>query len=508
LSETEKVSRRGYLKYVGGAVVVVAAGAAAYGVYEATKPPATPPPTTPGKLPYEGVKLTVIGDAGHNQQPLYWSKEPIRSELGIEYDIVGVPFAEVVEKIMTDFATATGAYDVVMFPPPAGGDFYAGGYILPIDEYEAKWSLNWNDIISCFRELYCSLAGKKYAITQDGDHFNLYYRSDVFEDPSLKEKFKATYGYDLTAKGVRYDKENIDIAKFFTKAQNPDSPVEYGTSENAGRGNNQWWFFSRFGSAGGIYFDDDMHPLINKEEGVRALQSMKDVIPYCPPGVLKFGYDEHKDAFILGGCAFLVQWPCIGKKSEDPAVSKVVGKVKYEVDPGFDVGGTLNQRGNLAWGRVMAISKFSKNPEAAYRLIHYLSAEKSRWGVNWVADPRTGLDLYRTYQTQHPELWRQRWKEDIETAPINWPTLEIYLETAGKNIEHGFPELTIPGTFEYYDALSINISSVLAGEMSPKDALDRSAAEWEKITDRIGRDAQKKMWADLKEGWKKVGLLK
>lgn len=523
--EEKKISRRAYAKYAAAGIVAV--GAAAAGAYYATRPRPTPPPTpatitevvtvpitvpaTPTAPPpkkYKGVKLTLIGDAGHNQMPFYWERSKIAEDLGIEYDIIGVPFGELVEKIMTDFATETGAYDVVVFPPPAGGDFYAGGYIHPIDEYEAKWPLNWSDIISCFRELYCSLGGRKYAVTWDGDHFNLYYRWDLFEDPDLKAKFKEQYGYELTAHGMRYDKENLDIAKFFTRAYNPDSPVEYGTSECAGRGTNQWWFFSRFGSAGGIYFDDDMHPLINREEGVRALQSFKDVIPYCPPGVLKFGYDEHKDAFILGGCAFLVQWPCIGKKSEDPALSKIVGKVKYELDPGFDVGGTLNQRGNLAWGRVLAISKFCENPEAAYAFIHYLSAEKSWWATKWVADPRTGLDLFRYYHSQHPELWRKRWSEDIETAGIKWPTLENYLETAAKNIDHGFPELTIPGTFEYYDALSTNISSCLAGEISVKDALDRSAEEWEKITDRLGRDRQKKMWADLKVGWKAVGLLK
>lgn len=501
----EKMNRRRYLKYIGAAAAAVAAGAAAYGIYEATKPPVVTPPAKP---PYEGVKLTLIGDAGHNQMPFYWERDDIRKTLGIEYDIVGVPFGELVEKIMTDFATETGAYDVVVFPPPAGGDYFAGGYLRPLDEYIAKWDVWWEDILPTFRELYCSYAGKRYAITWDGDYFNLYYRSDCFEDPALKAKFKEEFGYELTAKNMRYDKENLDIARFFTKAYNPDSPVDYGTSENAGRGCNQWWFFSRFGSAGGIYFDDDMHPLINREEGVRALQSFKDVIPYCPPGVLKFGYDEHKDAFLLGGCPFLVQWPCVGKKSEDPALSKIVGKVKYERDPGFDVAGTLNQRGNMAWGRVLAVSKFCKNPEAAYRFIHYLSSEPSRWATNWVADPRTGLDLFRKYHSEHPELWRLRWSEDIETAPIKWPTLEIYLEMSAKNIENGFPEITIPGTFEYYDALSINISMCLGGEITPKDALDRAAEEWEKITDRLGRDAQKKMWANLKEGWKKVGLLK
>jgi len=48
----EKVSRRGYVKYVGGVVVVAAVAAGGYGIYEATKPsPTTPTPTTPTPTP-------------------------------------------------------------------------------------------------------------------------------------------------------------------------------------------------------------------------------------------------------------------------------------------------------------------------------------------------------------------------------------------------------------------------------------------------------------------------
>jgi len=484
------------------------------------------PPTTvvtaPAKPPYEGVKLTICGDAGHNQKPFYWEKDHIAEILGVELNIVGVPFGELVDKIMTDFSTGAGEYDIVVFPPFAGGDFYGGGYLVNIDPYIEKgktdpehWDVNWNDIMPTFRELYCSYGGKRYAVTWDGDHYQCYFRRDLLLDPKINEDFKNKYGYKITdviksggESKLRYDKEWLDIAKFFTQAYNPDSPIKYGTSELAGRGNNQWHWNSRFGSAGGIYFDDDMNPLINKEPGVRALQNFVDVIKYCPPGVLKFGYDEHKDAFLLGDAAIIVQWPDIPKKGQDPTQSKIVDKMGYTLVPGFEVGGVLNQRGNLAFGRVLAISKFSKNPEAAYRVIQYLSGPASWWATKWISDPRTGLDMFRYYHAEHPELWKKRWESDPELAGISWNALPEYLQSAKINIEHGFPEPTIPGTPELYDALTIRISAALAGEMDPKKALDEAAAEWNKIIDRIGRDYLKKAWAALKAGWKEVGLLK
>ena len=39
---TERVSRRGYLKYAGAVVVVGVVAAAGYGIYEVTKPPPKP----------------------------------------------------------------------------------------------------------------------------------------------------------------------------------------------------------------------------------------------------------------------------------------------------------------------------------------------------------------------------------------------------------------------------------------------------------------------------------
>ncbi|MEM3941762.1 MAG: extracellular solute-binding protein [Candidatus Bathyarchaeia archaeon] len=489
-----------------------------------TAPTAAPPTTVvaPAKPPYEGVKLTICGDAGHNQMPFYWEKDHIAEILGVELDIVGVPFGELVDKIMIDFATGAGAYDIVVFPPFAGGDFYGGEFLVNIDPFIERgkadpenWDIKWDDIIPTFRELYCSWGGKRYAVTWDGDHYQCYFRKDVLLDPKINEAFKNKYGYKITdviksggESKLRYDKEWLEIAEFFTQAYNPDSPTKYGTSELAGRGNNQWHWNSRFGSAGGIYFDMDMHPLINKEPGVRALKNFVDVIKYCPPGVLDFGYEEHKDAFLLGDAAIIVQWPCIGKKGQDPAQSKIVDNLGYTLVPGFEVGGMLNQRGNLAFGRVLAISKFAENYEAAYRVIQYLSGPRSWWATKWVADPRTGLDLFRYYHIENPNLWYERWKSDPETAGISWKALPEYLQSAKINIEHGFPEPTIPGTPELYDALTIRISAALGGEIDPKKALDEAAAEWESIIDRLGRDYLKRCWASLIGAWKEVGLIK
>jgi multiple sugar transport system substrate-binding protein len=56
--------------------------------------------------------------------------------------------------------------------------------------------------------------------------------------------------------------------------------------------------------------------------------------------------------------------------------------------------------------------------------------------------------------------------------------------------------LRIPGAAEYWHELDVRISAVLAGQTQPKAALDDCAQTWERITERYGRDKQKKLYAD------------
>jgi multiple sugar transport system substrate-binding protein len=57
-------------------------------------------------------------------------------------------------------------------------------------------------------------------------------------------------------------------------------------------------------------------------------------------------------------------------------------------------------------------------------------------------------------------------------------------------IEHSVPCINITGNNDYIQALDNNIQAVVTGGKTPEKAMQDAAAEWEKITDRIGRDKQ------------------
>ncbi|MBV9391001.1 MAG: ABC transporter substrate-binding protein, partial [Verrucomicrobia bacterium] len=56
--------------------------------------------------------------------------------------------------------------------------------------------------------------------------------------------------------------------------------------------------------------------------------------------------------------------------------------------------------------------------------------------------------------------------------------------------------LRIPGAAEYWHELDVRISAVLSGEKDSKSALDDIHQKWEQITERHGREKQKKLYAE------------
>ncbi len=447
----------------------------------------------------EAVTLTVIGDAGHNLKPFEWYAPIFREEFGVELKVIGVPFGELYEKEKIEFVAQTGAFDICIVYPKFIGDFAGAGYLLNLDEYAAKLGPRMADVAPGYRDFYCKFGGSVYAVPYDGDVLSLYYRKDLFENAGEKAAFKSQFGHELRAPAT-WD-EYLEVAKFFRReadeklaGQTLKTPF-YGTAFYGQRDQIYAWWGNRFASMGGVYFDEEtMKPAINSKAGVDALENMKAVMPYCPPDVLAYGYEELKDIFLNGDAAMVVQWPCVGKKGADPNQSKIVGKIGLAPVPGVMKEGKVYSRAMMPCGRVLAVPADSKHAWKAYQVIQWLAVVSSTADVS---TPLTGLDPYRFSHFETPEAFEM------------FPTVEdakVYLAGIQANMSNGYPEPPIPGSVEYIDALAVNITRALTGEKSSKEALDEAAKEWENITARFGVEKQRKLYRELVAGWRAAGL--
>jgi multiple sugar transport system substrate-binding protein len=415
---------------------------------------------------FNNVNVTVAMHSGHFVATWEGFNQQVKDKLGIDMTYVGIPVNEMFDKEMLEFSSGSGVYDLIMFNPAWMGDYV--DFLRPLDDYVAKWDPAWDDIHPGFRTNADTYGGKRYTIHMDGDVILGYYRKDLFDDPKEKEAFKARYGYDLAPPNDW--KQVLDIQSFFTRDKNGDGKTDmWGYADQPKRGRSFYWFLLRYIAFTGDdpqYFDaKTMTPKINSPEAVAALENYVQAVKNGPTGVLGWEWDELINAFLSGQVTMIFHWPDEGKRGEQLAKNV----------PGATMGFFLPPKRSMSFGGwVMGVAKDSKNPEAAYAAMRELLSPET--SLKMVTNPNSGQDFFRLSHFNSNEVKK--------AVPAE------YLETFNKSIAQIYPELRIPGGFEYYDALDVQVQRALAGEASSKDALNEAAKHWDAITDRLGRDKQ------------------
>ncbi len=72
---------------------------------------------------------------------------------------------------------------------------------------------------------------------------------------------------------------------------------------------------------------------------------------------------------------------------------------------------------------------------------------------------------------------------------------------------HIFPDINIPGSAQYLDALDVAVTSALSGS-DAAGALNTAADTWNNITQSLDAGRQKKIYNAMLEMWKKHGFWK
>jgi multiple sugar transport system substrate-binding protein len=447
----------------------------------------------------EPVTLVVAGDGGNNQIAWFWFEQEMEAEFGIDLQIMGFSFDDLYTKLKTEFVADTGAFDIVVFFPKYLGDFVSNGYLLPMTPYMETSDAGLDDIVPAFRDLYGKVGDDYYALPYDGDVLALFYRIDLFENEEEKAAFEEKYGYPLAPPETWA--QYLDVAEFFTRKAGETLAGEvleqdfYGTATYGQKDFQYAWYLNYAASLGMVYFDEEMNPGINSEAAVKGLEMYKKELPFCPPETITFGFDELQAAFLDGRVAMEIQWTDPGRVGQDPAISKIAGKIGTALMPGSEINGEVLHRPVMAAGRVIGVTKWADDPEKAYQVARFMAHEAS---IAYVSSPQTGQDPFRYSHYDAPGTF--------EMFP-NMEQAQQYLDGIRANLEQGYPELSIPGTEQYMNVLAIALNTYLTTEGADAQAtLDDVARQWDEITDALGRENQKAVYAELIKIWDELGL--
>lgn len=459
----------------------------------------------PSQPAAEEVTIDVLTFTGPQiAEPLQRRGAEFTERTGIKVNVTVVPFSDLYQKILTDLATGTNAFDVYVFAPQWMVDYVEPGYLEPLtDRVAGNAELQWDDIAPFFRDFSASYKGEIYTIPLDGDFQMVYYRTDVLDElgmepPQTWEDYlaiaEAAHGMDM----------------------NGDGEGDYGSCISKKRAAQAYWMISSIASAylqsqgtgqGGFFDLDTFKPLYGDNEGFRrALEVYKATTQFGPPEELNLDVGDTRGLWTAGRCALSIDWGDIGTLAIAEG-SQVNGKTGAVILPGstqvldratgklvpcdenicpYAIDG-VNHAPFAAfggWSGAINAASDDATKDAAFNYLAYVSApEQSNVDVTIGA---TGFNPYRISQFENLDLWIAAGMSE-EAANLYLGAIKASLSSPNMVLD-----LRVPQNQRYQQVvLDTAISQFLAGELSLDETVKAVESGWEEITEELGRDAQR-----------------
>ena len=432
-----KISRRGLL-----------AGTAATGVRGLTGIPAR---AEIAWKKYSGTKLEVIlakGPRGDNLQK--YIKE--FTELsGIQVESEQIPEQQQRQKVVIELTSGRPSFDVVHISYHVQKrQFEKAGWLADMSGYLKDPSLTPPDLV----ESDFSAAGLQYARNDKGQMLSLPWSVDYFILYYNKELFQK--------KGIEVPKTLEEMAVAAEKLTDPKEGI-YGFVGRGLRNANMAMWTNFYLNYGGEFLDAKGNILTDGPEAIEATKLYQRLLTKsAPPGVAGFNWMESMASFTQGRAAMWIDADGWAPPLEDPAASRVVGKVGYTVVPAGPKG-----QFSSTYGDGIGIAAASKNKEAAYLL------------CQWVASKGQGA---RLLQAGGGVPFRNSIVDDPEVAKgvktKEW--LQSVIDSA-KISKLGLP-VVIP-VAEYRDTVGAALTATLSGA-DPATELKKAHEQFRPILER------------------------
>lgn len=329
--------------------------------------------------------------------------------------------------------------DVIWTP-----EFAAAGWVLPLDRYgPAK-----NEFFPATIEAN-TWAGKLYALPWFADVGLLYRRTDLVpnEPKTLEEIVSDARAATSRPGGPRYG--------FVWQGARYEGLIT--------------GFVEYLGAFGGRIIDNRGNVVVNRPEAVRALEFMRDELytsHIAPLDVLTFHEEEARFAFENGNAVFMRNWPYAVAAMSDTAQSRVAGKFAVSPMPASATAPGGHSTAALG-GAQLAINAYTDHPEAAYKLIAYLTA------------PEQMIERARAVG-QYPT------RAALYDDPRMRGTLAIPLDNARRAIESARPRPVTPIYTELSEILQIQVDRALVRQAEPQEALNTAADRINALLERTG----------------------
>jgi len=380
--------------------------------------------------------LTIAINAGVEGDALKAAAAEWGAQNRLRLDIVELPYANLFEKELLDLTSRTGAYDIIMMDDPWFPRMVENGQLGALEKQpDADFLTSCLDVC---REPFRT--GAFYALPYVGNSQLFFYRKDLFDK------------YGMAAPSTWNDV--LAAAKKMGTAEKMFGYVMRAAPGNAVVTD----FMPLFWAFGGEMFDSLGHTSVATPEAVECVRFMLELGKYSPPGYTGFNADEVSGHLLQSTAVMSINWPAWIAAMDDPARSKVPGKIAFAQMP------SARRKGVAELGSwLLGIPAGSKNKQRAAEFLFWATAPGPMKQAALRGNPPTRRSVFLD-----PEL-RARFRA--------FPAQLASLETAR-------PRPRTPLWNEIENAFGIRISQANSGSITPEVALQRANQEIEAIVQR------------------------
>ena len=450
--------------------------------------------------PFDGQSIMLIVPKVHADiitGPVVEYAKLFKQKTGGEIRIIFPGFNDTIDIIKQSLTDENLHFDVFVVLSMWSGHLFSGNYIEAIPA-EIKTKIQWHDVLPIYKNNILSWNSIAYGFPLDGDSINLFYRKDIFEKKSIKNKFFKIYGYELSP--PKTWQQYRQVAEFFTGWDwDGDGLKEYGNAVYRVKGDTSTLHFiaqaatyTKHPDDKAYYFDvNTMKPRINNPGFVKALEEYVQLLDYGPKAMINFVNNDLRNSFVTGEVVMAIDWGNLGTYAVNSSLSIVKNKVGYAQIPYSNTvynskakqwDERINPVSSISGNWMMLVNKESKNKDLALAFCAFMTSAESTQEL--IADGSSGVNPSRFSHFEDEKA--------LSKSGFSQQSARSYLDeiSISLNYSNVVFDINIPGASEYYEALDLYIYQAAVKLLKPQEALDQVAIKWQEITNNLGRDKQ------------------
>ena len=224
-------------------------------------------------------------------------------------------------------------------------------------------------------------------------------------------------------------------------------------------------FVEYLAAFGGGILSDDGRVIVDEPNAVEALSRMRREITdgMVPKAALNWREEEARLAFQNGQAVFMRNWPYAWSLLQEPAQSRVAGRVAATPFPGVEGHEPVAALG----GAQLALNAHSAQPQLAFALAQFLTApDQMLERAQLAAQLPARRSLYDN--------------EALERV------LPIPMRPVRRSLDAAIPRPVTPVYSELSEILQVSLHRALTGQQAPATALAEAAADMRALLARSG----------------------